>query len=131
VRVLLDTSVVVAALLPGHAAHAAAVPRLSRAKLGAFKFTFSIQSVSELYAFLPRVPLPAPTTPDVAGKLSRADPLSLGKNVTLTAGQDAELGDELITREMGLSAMRCFGVSISAFVSREFSFPPSRTRSLS
>ena len=40
-RVLLDTSVVVAGLLPAHPTHAVAAPWLARARTGGFEFVFS------------------------------------------------------------------------------------------
>lgn len=49
-KVLLDTSVVVAALLPGYASHAIAATWLSRANARAFEFLCSGHSLAEVYA---------------------------------------------------------------------------------
>lgn len=51
-KILFDTSVLVAALLPSHQFHAPAFSWLDRAQSGAFEFVVSAHTLAELYATL-------------------------------------------------------------------------------
>ena len=53
-KALLDSSTLIAAMLPDHAHHAAALAWLARAKAGAFEFVCSAHSPAEVYAVLRR-----------------------------------------------------------------------------
>jgi predicted nucleic acid-binding protein len=55
-RVLLDTSTLVAAMLPEHVHNATADAWLTRAKAGAFAFFVSGHSAAEIYSVLTRMP---------------------------------------------------------------------------
>jgi predicted nucleic acid-binding protein len=55
-KALLDTSTLIAAMLPDHVHHAPALAWLSRAKSGAFEFVCSAHSLAEVYAVLTRLP---------------------------------------------------------------------------
>ena len=55
-KVLLDTSVLVSAMLPDHVHHAHSQPWLERAKAGAFEAVISGHSLAELYSVLTRLP---------------------------------------------------------------------------
>jgi predicted nucleic acid-binding protein len=105
VRVLLDTSVVVAALLPGHASHGVAFSWLSRAKSGAFEFLFSAHSLAEVYAVLTRIPMSPPITPEVAGKLIHENVVSAAKLLALTADEYVALVDGLIDKSLAGGAV--------------------------
>jgi predicted nucleic acid-binding protein len=105
VRVLLDTSVVVAALLPGHPSHGEAIPWLSRAKSGAFEFLFSAHSLAEVYAVLTRIPISPPITPKLAGKLIQENITSVANICTLTGEQYVALVDEMIDKSLGGGAV--------------------------
>jgi predicted nucleic acid-binding protein len=59
-RALLDTSTLIAAMLPDHVHHAYALPWLSRAKSGGFEFVCSAHSLAEMYAVLTRLPRKPP-----------------------------------------------------------------------
>ena len=54
-RALLDTSTLIAAMLPDHVHHAHALPWLAQAKAGAFEFVCSGHSLAEIYAVLTRL----------------------------------------------------------------------------
>ena len=59
-KALLDTSTLVAAMLPDHVHHPHALPWLSQAKGGGFEFVCSGHSLAELYAVLTRLPRTPP-----------------------------------------------------------------------
>jgi predicted nucleic acid-binding protein len=62
-KALLDTSTLIAAMLPDHVHHAHALAWLSRAKSGAFEFVGSAHSLAEIYAVLTRLPRTPPIGP--------------------------------------------------------------------
>jgi predicted nucleic acid-binding protein len=97
-KVLLDTSVAVAALLRGHPSHSVAALWLSRAHARAFDFLFSAHSLAELYAVLTRIPVAPAIAPAVAGQLIRENILSCATVVALRPNQYAELIDEAAAR---------------------------------
>ncbi len=68
-KALLDTSTLVAAMLPDHAHHSYSLPWLSRAKGGAFEFICSGHSLVELYAVLTRLPRKPAIVPNDALRL--------------------------------------------------------------
>lgn len=86
-RALLDTSTLIAAMLPDHVHHAHALPWLSQAKLGAFEFVCSAHSLAEIYAVLTRLPRTPPIGPDEALQL-------IQQNITAHARVYALSGDE-------------------------------------
>ncbi len=55
-KVLIDTSTLVAGMLPDHLHHAPAGAWLSQAKAGAFEFEVSAHSLSKVYSVLTRLP---------------------------------------------------------------------------
>jgi predicted nucleic acid-binding protein len=99
-RVLLDTSVVVAALLPGHPSHVPAISWLSRAKSGAFEFLFSAHSLAELYAVLTRIPLSPRISPQTAGQLIQENVLSVAAILALTADEYVALLKGLVDKSL-------------------------------
>jgi predicted nucleic acid-binding protein len=66
VKVLYDTSVLVAALLVQHANHDLALPQLNLARQGAVQGYLSTHSLAELYSVMTRLPLPLRVTPSEA-----------------------------------------------------------------
>ncbi len=100
-KVLLDTSVVVAALLPGYASHAIAATWLSRANARAFEFLCSGHSLAEVYAVLTRIPVKPAIPPMVASRLIRENILSCASVLVLSPSQYVALLDETAAR--GLS----------------------------
>ena len=55
-KVLMDTSVLVAAVLPSHSKHWSSVQWLDAAKQGAFDLVISSHTIAELFAILTRMP---------------------------------------------------------------------------
>lgn len=55
-KVLMDTSVLVSAMLPDHMHHSLSQPWLAQAKAGALEAVISAHSLAELYAVLTRLP---------------------------------------------------------------------------
>ncbi len=68
-RVLFDTSSLVAALVEAHPAHPAAWPWLDRALLGTDQGLVASHTLAELYAVLTRLPLRPAIPPQVALRL--------------------------------------------------------------
>ena len=70
-RILLDTSVLVAALVEAHPRHVRALPWLQETKAGKHKLYVSTHSLSELYAVLTTLPLKPKISPLIAWRLIR------------------------------------------------------------
>ncbi len=68
-RVLLDTSVLVAAMVESHPAHARALPWLQRAQDGTDTGLVAAHSLAELYAILTTLPVQPRIPPAVAQRL--------------------------------------------------------------
>jgi predicted nucleic acid-binding protein len=66
VKVLYDTSVLIAALLVRHTNHAIALPSLERARLREVQGYLSTHSLAELYSVMTRLPKPLSVLPDEA-----------------------------------------------------------------
>jgi predicted nucleic acid-binding protein len=66
VKVLYDTSVLIAALLVEHENHHLALPRLELARLGVVKGYLSTHSLAELYSVMTRLPQPLRVLPHEA-----------------------------------------------------------------
>lgn len=68
-KVLYDTSVLVATLLVQHSNHAVALPKLELARRGEVKSYLSTHSLAEIYSVITRLPEPlrvSPTEADIA-----------------------------------------------------------------
>ncbi len=115
-RILLDTSVVVAALLPEHESHQAAVPWLSRARAGAFQFIFSAHSLAELYAVLTKIPVSPPISPEMAAKLIRENIVSTATLVAVHADEYLRLLEGLV--EKGLTGGAVYDAVIAEAAKR-------------
>jgi predicted nucleic acid-binding protein len=68
-RVLLDSSTLIAAMLPDHVHHSVAHAWLSQAKAGAFQFVVSGHSIAEVYSVLTRLPRTPRISPAEAWQL--------------------------------------------------------------
>jgi predicted nucleic acid-binding protein len=82
-KVLLDTSTLIAAMLPDHVHHAAALPWLSKAKSGAVEFVVSAHSVVEVYSVFTRLPRTPKITPAEAWELARDNVTACARVVAL------------------------------------------------
>jgi predicted nucleic acid-binding protein len=83
-RVLFDTSVLVAALVEGHAAHSRAFPWLAGVKDGVHTGVVVSHTLAELYAVLTRLPMPRPVAPSSARALIERDVLRQFSVVSLS-----------------------------------------------
>lgn len=77
-KVLFDTSVLVAAVVAAHPAHGHALPWLQRARAGEVAFFVAAHSLAELYAVLTRLPTAPRISPSAALRL-------VGENVAAHA----------------------------------------------
>jgi predicted nucleic acid-binding protein len=83
-NILLDTSVLVAALVEAHPAHESALPWLQRIKAGTDVGFVSAHSIAELYAVLSVLPVQPQISPAIANKLIQQDVLDICEIVTLS-----------------------------------------------
>jgi len=84
-KVLADTSVLVAAMVEAHPAHARAFPWLKRAQTGEIALVVCTHTLAELYAVLTTLPVQPRISPDVARRLIRVDVEAVGTIVDLSA----------------------------------------------
>lgn len=89
-RVLFDTSVLVAALLAPHPRHSLALPWLKQAKDGEIEFLVSTHSLAELYSTLSSIPVKPKIEPAVAWRLVEENVASSAQLVSLTADDYTE-----------------------------------------
>jgi predicted nucleic acid-binding protein len=85
VRILFDTSLLIAALVEGHPAHSLAFPWLQRIKDKTDIGIVAAHSVAELYAILTRLPVRPAIPPDVAQELIIVNVLHTCEVVALSA----------------------------------------------
>ena len=93
-KVLLDTSVLVSAMLPDHMHHAHSQPWLERAKAGAVEAVVSGHTLAELYAVLTRLPRTPRISPAEALQLIQQNVTS-NTLVTLSADDYVKLIEQL------------------------------------
>jgi predicted nucleic acid-binding protein len=97
-KVLTDTTTLIAAMLPDHVHHAACFPWLAQAKARTFEFFASGHSLAEVYAVLTRLPRRPPISPAEAWRLLQENVTSCATIVTLSATDYATLIEELSRR---------------------------------
>jgi predicted nucleic acid-binding protein len=68
-KILFDTSVLVAAIVEPHPMHSRALPWLQRAKAGEFDFVVASHTLAELYAVLTTLPVKPRMLPATAWRL--------------------------------------------------------------
>ena len=83
-RILLDTSVLVAAMIEAHPAHAQALPWLHRVKARADTGLVAAHSLAELYAVLTTLPLQPRIPPTMAQELIKRNVLDILEVVPLS-----------------------------------------------
>lgn len=74
-RILFDTSMLIAAVVEGHPAHALAFPWLQRAKDKTDAAVVAAHSLAEMYAILTRLPVRPPIPPEMAREVIKANVL--------------------------------------------------------
>ncbi len=84
-RVLFDTSVLVAALVTAHPAHERSFPWLRRALSKELDYLVAAHSLLELYAVLSRLPLAPRISPATARRLVEENVAGAARVVTLSA----------------------------------------------
>jgi predicted nucleic acid-binding protein len=83
-RVLFDTSVLVAAMIEGHADHDRCLPWLERGHRGGFEFLVAAHSVAELYAVLSTYPTRPRLSAALAARLVRENVAAKAHVIALT-----------------------------------------------
>jgi len=112
VKVLFDTSVLVAGLVEAHPAHARALQWLSRALSKEIDYYVAAHSVAELYAVLTRMPVHPRITPGAAGRMVRANIETQASIVALTKADYLAVIRDMA--DLGLSG----GVVYDALIAR-------------
>jgi len=84
-KVLLDTSVLVAAMVESHPAHQRALPWLQKIKAGFDTGFVAAHSIAELYAILSILPVQPKITPLTANILIQQNILEICQVITLSA----------------------------------------------
>jgi predicted nucleic acid-binding protein len=100
-KVLIDSSTLIAAMLPDHVHHGAAHAWLTCAKAGTVEFLVSGHSVAEVYSVLTRLPRTPRITPDEACRMLNENVCSCAETVTLGGAEYVSLIDELSKRGIG------------------------------
>lgn len=83
-RVLFDTSILVAAIVAQHSAHRSAAPILRQAHIGEFEGLIAAHSLAELYAILTRLPFRPLISPATARQAIEHSVLSKLEVISLT-----------------------------------------------
>jgi predicted nucleic acid-binding protein len=99
-RLFLDTSVLVAALVEPHPAHDRALPWLQRIRDGSAAGVISAHSLAELYSILTTLPVRPRISPVTAQQLIRSNIHSTFEVVSLSADDYASVIDHLA--DMGI-----------------------------
>ncbi|MCI0681345.1 MAG: PIN domain-containing protein [Gemmataceae bacterium] len=97
-RVLLDSSTLIASLLPDHVHHSVAHAWLSQAKARAFQLVVSGHSIAEVYSVLTRMPRTPRISPAVAWQLLSDNVTGFAEIVTLTGADYVALVNDLSMR---------------------------------
>lgn len=93
-KVLFDTSVLVAAIVEAHPAHERALPWLSRGRSGEVEALVCAHSAAETFAVLSTLPLSPRIGPGLARQLVQRNVLTVTRVVTLSARDYAVVIDD-------------------------------------
>lgn len=94
-RILFDTSVLIAAVVEPHPAHSAAFPWLQRVKDRTDTGVVAAHSLAEMYAVLTRLPLRPTISPQVARQLIAVNVVDTCEVVVLSVADYVSLLDHL------------------------------------
>jgi len=86
-KILFDTSVIIAALVESHPMHQRAFPWLKQSKKNEFELIIACHTIAELYAVLSVLPTKPRISPAVAWRLVHENIETIGKIVSLTAAE--------------------------------------------
>ena len=111
-KVLLDTSILVAALVRSHPEHDRALPWLARARTGEVRLVVAAHSLAELHAVLTALPLRPRISPQTAGRLREENLPASTELVALDASEYRTVVAKMA--ELGLAS----GVVYDALIAR-------------
>lgn len=94
-RVLLDTSLLVAAMVEVHPLHSSALPWLQRVKAGTHTGFVAAHSIAELYSILTTLPVQPRITPVIARRLIHNNVINMCNVVSLSKDDYATIVDHL------------------------------------
>jgi predicted nucleic acid-binding protein len=97
-KALLDSSTLIAAMLPDHVHHAPAHGWLTQAKAGVIEFIVSGHSLAEIYSVLTRLPRTPRIHPVEAWQMLQENVIQCASLVTLAGGDYVALLEELSQR---------------------------------
>jgi len=110
-KAMLDTSAIIAAMLPDHVHHLEAHAWLNQAKQGKFEFFVSGHSVAEIYAVLTRLPRQPRIQPSEAWQLIQENVVQKATVITLTSVEYLRLIEKLSQR--GISGGQVYDAIIA------------------
>ncbi len=84
-KILFDTSVIIAAMIEPHPMHSRAFPWLKRAKSKALEILIASHTLAELYAVLTTLPISPKITPGMARQLIYINIETISKTVSLSS----------------------------------------------
>ena len=99
-KILFDTSVIIAALVESHPMHKRAFPWLKKAKAKKFEMIVASHTIAELYAVLSTLPIKPRISPLTARKLIYENIEPIGKIVSLTPEEYKSVSKQI--SELGL-----------------------------
>lgn len=83
-KVMFDTSVLVAGMVEPHPMHERALPWLKRARSGDLEFFVASHTLAELYAVLTTLPVSPRISPGAAWRLIREDVITAAKIISIS-----------------------------------------------
>lgn len=86
-KILFDTSLIIAALVESHPMHVRAFPWLKKAKAKDFEIVVASHTIAETYAVLSTLPIKPRISPSVAWRLINENIVSISKIVSLTPAE--------------------------------------------
>lgn len=100
-KILFDTSILVAAIVEPHPLHASAFRWLKRARAKEFDLLIAGHTLAEPYAVLTTLPIRPKITPAIAGHLIHNDVETLAKTVSLSPSEYSSVVKRMV--DLGLS----------------------------
>jgi predicted nucleic acid-binding protein len=111
-KILFDTSVIIAAMIEPHPMHSRAFPWLKRAKSKALEILVASHTLAELYAVLTTLPISPKITPGIARQLIYINIETISKTVSLSSSDYISVIKQMA--DLGLSG----GVIYDALIAK-------------
>lgn len=111
-KILFDTSILIAAIVEPHPLHSSAFPWLKRARSKEFDMLVAGHTLAELYAVLTTLPISPKITPGIARHLIHNDIEAIAKVVSLSASDYSSIIKRMA--DLGLSG----GVIYDAIIAK-------------